>query len=180
MQHADLVEVTYLWIATRLSSLQTVFDEHTHRFEQVIHHAEFYVNAKALEEPTFTFEVGAVPPLYAVASKCRIPSLRRKALQLLARAPRKECMWGATSIGQLSARLIAIEEEGLGLPVPKWNGENEDATLPVTDSIMPSEEKRVHNLELMKNTTTNCFEVRVTRFCEADGHLRKTVQDYPI
>lgn len=89
-------------------------------------------------------------------------------------------MWGATSIGQLSARLIAIEEEGLGLPVPKWNGENEDATLPVTDSIMPSEEKRVHNLELMKNTTTNCFEVRVTRFCEADGHLRKTVQDYPI
>ena len=89
-------------------------------------------------------------------------------------------MWGATSTGQLAARVIAIEEEGLGLPVPLWNGESIDDTLPIIDAILPSEPKRVHNLELLKNNASGSFEVRVTRYSELDGSICKLVQDYPI
>ena len=102
-----------IWLSTRLDPTQRVFDEFTHHFHALISHAEAYIDAKATEKPTFTFEVGAVPPLYLTAIKCRVPSLRRQALDLLNRAPRKECIFGASSTAEVACRLIEIEEEYL-------------------------------------------------------------------
>lgn len=85
--------VAYVWLTTRLSPLETAFDDKIYHFRQVVHHAEIYVNAKAAA--VFTFEVGAIAPLYFVATKCRVPPLRRKALEVMARAPRKECKFVA-------------------------------------------------------------------------------------
>lgn len=83
--------VNFIWQRTRIGLSLMIFDEYRYHFEQILHHAAVYVKAKSLDQPVFTFEVGAVPPLYLVATTCRVPSLRRKALQLLAQAPRKEC-----------------------------------------------------------------------------------------
>ncbi|KAK5125987.1 hypothetical protein LTR85_011342 [Meristemomyces frigidus] len=170
--------VASVWLTTRLASQESVFDDYTHHFQQVVHHAEIYVTAKAA--PVFTFEVGAVAPLYFVATKCRVPSLRRKALEVMARAPRKECMWGATSTAQISARIIAVEEEGLGLPLPQWDGSSFDDTTPVSDSVLPAETERVQNLEILNNNNTGRYEVRVRRYREVGGQWSKVVQDYPI
>ena len=168
-----------VWLSTRLNPIQMAFDEQKYHFEELVRHAEVYVKAKAIEKPTFTFEVGAVPPLYFTATKCRIPSLRRRALDLITRAPRKECMWGAESTAELVARLIAIEEAELGLPVPDCSGWC--ATVAnIDDSISPLEEMRVHNVELLKNKSTGTFEVRITRYAEVNGRLRKRVEEVPI
>ncbi|TKA78274.1 hypothetical protein B0A55_04739 [Friedmanniomyces simplex] len=172
--------VSSIWLTTRLTASQLVFDKYTCHFQQVVPHAEAYVKALDTQKPIFTFEVGAVPPLYFAATKCRIPSLRRKALQLLSLAPRKECIWGATSTAQLAARIIAIEEEGLGLPAPAWDGSSRPGSSTVTDSVLPAESKRVHSLELLKNKTTGGYEVRVTRYHGLDGKLFPVVQAYPV
>ncbi|KAK5715924.1 hypothetical protein LTR15_009749 [Elasticomyces elasticus] len=150
--------VSIIWLTTRLNTRQLAFDDYTHHFEQILLHGESYIDSLDSLRLVFTFEVGAVPPLYFAATKCRIPSLRRKALQLLSIAPRKECMWGATSTAQLAARLIAIEEEGLSLPAPAWDGSSPTNASPVRDDILPPEHSRVHNLELLQNKTTGGYE----------------------
>ncbi|KAK4541983.1 hypothetical protein LTR36_007183 [Oleoguttula mirabilis] len=173
--------VSSIWLTTRLATLQTVFDDYTYHFQQVVHHAEIYVDAvNTKAAAVFTFEVGAIAPLFFVATKCRVPSLRRKALQVMARAPRKECMWGATSTAQASARLIAIEEEGLGLAAPRWDGSSSDLTSPVNDSVLPAETERVQNIEILNNNDSGRYEVRVTRYRPVHGQWSKVVQDYAI
>ncbi|KAK5693111.1 hypothetical protein LTR97_010587 [Elasticomyces elasticus] len=172
--------VSIIWLTTRLNTQQLAFDDYTHHFEQILYHGASYIDSLDSQRLVFTFEVGAVPPLYFAATKCRIPSVRRKALQLLSIAPRKECMWGATSTAQLAARLIAIEEEGLNLPAPAWDGSNIANASVVSDDILPPEHSRVHNLELLRNKTTSGYEVRVTRHYESGGNRVAVVQDYPI
>ncbi len=167
-----------VWQMTRLSTTQTVYDEFTYHFNEIIRHAEIYIKCKAVQQCSFTIEVGAVPPLYLTATKCRIPSLRRRALDLLSKAPRKECNWGARSTAEIVARVIAVEEEGLGLPTPDCGGKC--ANVALDDGILPSEEQRVHTLEILKNESTQGHEVRVTRYTPVDGRLWRRVQDFPL
>lgn len=169
--------VTRIWLSTRLAVAQAAFDAYTYDFEQIIHHAEVYILANA--DSIFTFEVGAIPPLYMTAVKCRIPSLRRKALQLLLKAPQKESIWGAATTAQLAATLMEVEEEGLGLPSPC------DAlhipVPPELDRILPIEEMRVHHLWILKNNDELRFDVKVLRYAQdaAEG-WRKMEQIVPI
>ncbi|KAK5134557.1 hypothetical protein LTR08_006342 [Meristemomyces frigidus] len=144
----------------------------------ILQHAEVYVDAVG-NDHIFTFEMGAVAPLYIVASMCRIPSLRRKALQLLARAPRKEFMWGATSTAQLIVRLIAIEEENIDIPIPLLNGQSEDGTLHIDDSVLPSESDRIQSYQMFKDSLSR-IRVRVTRYREEHDGFYASSQDYAI
>ncbi|RMZ27481.1 hypothetical protein D0859_08462 [Hortaea werneckii] len=185
--------VSYIWLSTRLVTEQVMFDQYTDHFEETLRYGEKYVNAKAGEPAVFTFEVGAVPPLYFVATKCRISSLRRRALSLLARAPRKEAMWGATSTGQLAARIIAVEEEGMGITPPMWNGEpipssatkaqgdeQTNGFVGNPDALLPAEENRVHNMEILRGSDGEYY-VRTTRYRKlSSGALERRVQDFPI
>ncbi|RMX76409.1 hypothetical protein D0869_10745 [Hortaea werneckii] len=185
--------VTHIWLSTRLVTEQVEFDQYTNHFEQTLRYGEKYVNAKAGQPAVFTFEVGAVPPLYFVATKCRVPSLRRHALRLLARAPRKEAMWGATSTGQLAARIIAVEEEGMGITPPMWNGEPLPSSAMKnqggepkgpfsgsSDTLLPAEKNRVHNMEILRGRDGE-FHVRTTRYRKlSSGALERMVQDFPI
>lgn len=162
---------------------QMIFDECTPHFEEIIRLSEIYVHNRIGEHSIFTFEVGTIPPLYWAATKCRIPSLRRRALELLLKAPAKECLWGARSCAEVVARLIAIEEEGLGHPVPSLVqiglGGGVSA---IDDSILPPEHQRVHHLGILVNEPANRFDIRVTRYIfNAETGLREKVySDYPI
>ena len=77
-------QASCLWLSTRLTGGEMVFDGYTHEFEEILRHAETYLANKG-ERPAFTFEVGVVPPLYLVATKCRVPSIRRKAIEMMKR-----------------------------------------------------------------------------------------------
>ena len=167
-----------IWLHTRLNLTETGYDRFTPEFRELIHHADLYVTAKAEQRPAFTFEVGAVPVLYFAASKCRVASLRRKALDLLTKAPGKEFTFGARTTAELIRRLIGIEEVGLELPGMELNGHS--ASLPINDTLVPSEDARVHNLELLKNNITNRHEVRITTYSESNGRLFRHTDDVPL
>jgi hypothetical protein len=61
---------------------------------------------------TLSFSLGIVDPLYEVCARCRDPVLRRKALDLLARHPRQECVWSSWSAWKVGKFLMRMEEEG--------------------------------------------------------------------
>ena len=85
--------------------------------------------------PRYSFEIGVLPPLHVAASKCRLPKLRREAIELLRQCTAQEGVWegygcaeaydwvmgieDSGAIGGLSERGVVGEVEG-GL-VPEWN-----------------------------------------------------------
>jgi hypothetical protein len=60
----------------------------------------------------FSFDIAVVPPLYTVVIKCRDPHIRRAALKLLDRYPRREGVWDSVANAGLGRWVMALEEEG--------------------------------------------------------------------
>ena len=166
-----------IWIPTRLSCRKTAFDAYTDQFRELLNHAEVFLNHHTSERPVFTFEFGAIPSMYWVACECRVPSLRRKALALLRKAPKKESFLGADSSAEVAYRQLVIEERDLRLPDPAELDENSDGIY-VDDSVLPAEDKRVHFMELVN--TTPVFKIRVTMLVEKDGYFHWVVEDIPV
>ncbi|KAI1609312.1 hypothetical protein EDD37DRAFT_653725 [Exophiala viscosa] len=61
--------------------------------------------------PVFAFSQGVVGPLYIVAMQCRSPKLRREAIALLLRYPRREGLWDSFSAGRLAFEAMSLEED---------------------------------------------------------------------
>lgn len=89
-------------------------------------------------------------------------------------------MWGATNTAQLAARLVAIEEEGLDLPTPTWDGGLSSHDPPVSDARLPQESERIQSFEIMKYLETGAYQVRIIRFRHVDGRISRVLQDYTI
>lgn len=81
--------VAIIWLSTYLSNVQIAFDHYNDRFENIVHYADTIITL-GCTQPSFTFEVGVIPPIYFVATKCRDPAIRRRALSLLQKAPQRE------------------------------------------------------------------------------------------
>jgi len=78
------------------------------------YHEDGYLHIK----PSFALDLGIVPPLFVVATKCRDRKLRREAIRLLLSSPRREGMWDSILSGRVAQWIMEIEEEDL-LP---WEG----------------------------------------------------------
>lgn len=62
-------------------------------------------------KPSFSADLGIVPPLYVVATKCRNPVIRRQAIQLLRSSSRREAMWDSELTARIGTWIMEIEEE---------------------------------------------------------------------
>ena len=62
-------------------------------------------------KPSFSADLGIVPPLYVVATKCRNPVIRRQAIQLLRSSSRREGMWDSELVARIGSWIMDIEEE---------------------------------------------------------------------
>jgi len=69
----------------------------------------------------FSFELGVITPLSLVIVKCRDPRIRRDALNLLYKYPRREGVWDSVITAALGRWVINMEEEWEGLNDP-WDG----------------------------------------------------------
>jgi hypothetical protein len=70
---------------------------------------ESYLHIKA----SFALDLGIVPPLFVVATKCRDRKLRREAIRLLMSSPRREGMWDSILCGKVAQWIMEVEEEGM-------------------------------------------------------------------
>ena len=62
---------------------------------------------------SFALDLGIVPPLFVVATKCRDRTLRREAIALLMSSPRREGMWDSILCGKVGEWIMEVEEEGM-------------------------------------------------------------------
>lgn len=60
--------------------------------------------------PSFSLDNGVIAPLYEVATLCRDPAIRRRAVQILRSAPRQEGVFNSHLSAMVAERVIEIEE----------------------------------------------------------------------
>ncbi|KAI9798772.1 MAG: hypothetical protein M1833_004602 [Piccolia ochrophora] len=58
-------------------------------------------------------QLGVVSPLYATATKCRHPSIRREAVALLLASSYREGIWDGVALGRVAQCVMTWEEDGL-------------------------------------------------------------------
>lgn len=66
------------------------------------------------KESGFVFDMQIIVPLMTVGWVYRHRALRKEAIELLLRSPRKEGVWDGIVIGKIMAFLAEVEEEGMG------------------------------------------------------------------
>jgi len=114
-------KVVYIWVRVCTVAGETATDAFHADFEELIHYAEQISKADvgtATPEP-LSFDVSTMGPLYYATLKCRCPATRRRALELLRFAPRREGVWNSHHAYATAKRIIEVEERhvnGRGLP----------------------------------------------------------------
>lgn len=61
-------------------------------------------------QPLFCLDDGVLAPLYEVATLCRDPTIRRRAVSILRSAPRQEGLFNSHLLAMVAEKAIAIEE----------------------------------------------------------------------
>ncbi|KXJ92857.1 hypothetical protein Micbo1qcDRAFT_160695 [Microdochium bolleyi] len=84
-------------------------------------------------KPSFSADLGIIPPLFVVATKCRERRIRRSAIELLGSSSRREGMWDSDLSARIGAWVASIEEEDD--TTARLERSMSDATSPYSGSI---------------------------------------------
>ncbi|CAG7943486.1 unnamed protein product [Penicillium salamii] len=120
-------EMVTVMAAVSLSESEMDFDAYTDRFSAIIagvHELSQIWSLSATEswnpgpgagntdprDRGFTIESGYIPPIYYTAMKCRIPHIRRQAIQALRLTPRREGLWNGPLLADVLEEVIGIEQ----------------------------------------------------------------------
>lgn len=107
------------------AKFESAFDNHTDRFQAIVDLAENVTEAWKKESQEFnllfSFDLGITPPMFLVASRCRHPLIRRRAVDLMLHSPFYHGAWQDRYSGLCGQRIIEIEEENTGILVDHIN-----------------------------------------------------------
>ncbi|KUJ18088.1 uncharacterized protein LY89DRAFT_583316 [Mollisia scopiformis] len=90
------------------------FDAYTDTFSDMITLSSTILLTLTKTSPTtpkFSFDSHVVIPLHMIAHKCRDPLIRRRAIELLTRYPRREGVWDSALGARIGSWAMAVEEE---------------------------------------------------------------------
>ena len=167
-------------LAAYLMSSECEWDSRREDFEEILRVTEALI-ADSSSNPTelsmgLTLESGLIYPMHALAWKCRYPSIRRRALDLLLRSPRREWLLDAQQYHSIFSRIMVIEEESLGL---------QSGTTP-DDNMLPPDHVRVHDFVCIPQpgTSGDCSRYKVTFMTKPEGvngpwHFTTEYMDLP-
>lgn len=118
--------MTFIMAATALRGTnEGIFDSYTQEFSSILHQTADLGSMLSvltsngilrdfhLPEVSFTADMGFITPLYFTAMRCRVPSLRRQAIDKLSRAPHREGAWGGPFVSRIAEHVMVMEEDGI-------------------------------------------------------------------
>ncbi|KAE9375780.1 hypothetical protein N431DRAFT_207276 [Stipitochalara longipes BDJ] len=131
--------IVWIVISNAKNTDETSFDAYLAHFEAVVDLAEASIDTECGTSWTrrwanVNFQMQNVSHLYLTATKCRNPTIRRKALALLKGSFTGDRLWNMDITIGLAERVVELEEEGL-----------EDLT-DLKGDVVPSEWARIYNV----------------------------------
>ncbi|KAF4876994.1 putative transcriptional regulatory protein [Colletotrichum siamense] len=92
---------------------ENFYDTMVPQFEYQIGLAERLIETTEIPQWRFSVDMGAISCLYHTAVKCRNPDIRRRAIALLKRWPRREAVYDSLACAALAEEIVKIEEGAL-------------------------------------------------------------------
>ena len=108
-----LYQSMFIQISCALDETHMLVDDFKDTFTSILDDAEElleHTKEPQGDEPSFSIEIGLVGCMYSVAWHCRHPALRRRALDILRRAPAQESLWTSNATLKIAEQVIALEE----------------------------------------------------------------------
>ncbi|PQE17519.1 putative UPC2 Regulatory involved in control of sterol uptake protein [Rutstroemia sp. NJR-2017a BBW] len=119
---ATHLKATAITLSAVTTTSEMVYDQFMSSFRYIVRAGErlitSYESTHFPQNSRFSLDIGVVPPLHVVATKCREPNIRRKAVDLLFRIPRQEGMWDGVLSARIGRWIVGCEEDGLDIPTP--------------------------------------------------------------
>ncbi|KAJ5752263.1 hypothetical protein N7520_009180 [Penicillium odoratum] len=95
------------------------WDRYYSAFEQMVilgeSIVEFSSSLPSSSQKTFSLDLSIIAAMFNVASRCRDPHIRRRAIRVLRTAAVQEGVWNSGFVATIAEKWIEIEEEGLGV-----------------------------------------------------------------
>ncbi|KAF4290227.1 hypothetical protein CNMCM8686_001399 [Aspergillus fumigatus] len=151
-----------------LSRDELIYDQLDEDFRAIVSYAEDLIELNAsLDKDSvlsvFSLESGLVSSLGYTARKCRNPVLRRKAIRLLYRCPRKEGLWGVQQYAVIARIIVQAEEAAV-------------AHLPLAQRI-PEDRHRVYTVHIQNRNCSSCRLVLMYLPENGDGEWHCRVRE---
>ncbi|KAL9110494.1 MAG: hypothetical protein Q9227_005038 [Pyrenula ochraceoflavens] len=102
--------VLYMVTQATLANDEMAFDKYTEGFESILSNC---AKALAAKHPSTETTLGLVPPIFFVATRCRDPIIRRKALAQLKAPHCSERMRNTCQAANIAERIMYLEERGI-------------------------------------------------------------------
>ncbi|KAK5996693.1 Transcriptional regulatory protein moc3 [Cladobotryum mycophilum] len=142
-EQESLLTIKYLTavhtLAASLYAEETIYDRFSSEFITIVDLSADILNKKTCRDGTFLLDMGVIHPLYMVATKCRCPMTRRRAISLLHNFPGVEGVWDGAPNARVAEVIMRREEEGLGYDADNWD---------ITRTWVIPEWRRIHAADI--------------------------------
>ncbi|KAJ5607964.1 hypothetical protein N7537_004583 [Penicillium hordei] len=136
-----------------LKQQETVFDAHFADFATIVAQSRLILDTSAGPngvQPPFTFEMSVGVPLAMTVLRCRDPTLRRRALDLLRLSPPIQGFFKCAPVALLSEMLMKLEE-GYGLAVREnTSAPSQKVEATTSQAALIPEEARIHEYGIFR------------------------------
>jgi hypothetical protein len=133
-------KVTYMKAATCLYAEEMIFDQFDQEFEEILCLAEYLLYTTDLvttnnnslsmrNKVVLTFNMGIIEALFWTAIKCRSPTSRHRAIEILKKVSWQEGVWNAEMMVAVAEKFVRIEEDGTEYDL-RIGGEGREIRIP--------------------------------------------------
>ncbi|ORX99284.1 hypothetical protein BCR34DRAFT_576668 [Clohesyomyces aquaticus] len=116
----------------------SAFDEGRHfslMMDMVFQIIEYSPSKPKVGLPTFSSNLGLVPPLFLVAKRGPDLRLRKKAIDVLLAHPRRESVWDGTQAGLIAREAMTIELANMRKELKEQNSDLDEDTVSIPDHL---------------------------------------------
>lgn len=148
-------EMLSVILAVCVSPMRITTDAFTRNFQTIVDQSSIALDSSARTNgilPPFTFEISIGLPLWFTSLRCREPTIRRAALNLLAQSHRIQGLYKRDHGTIMGERIIFLEEGIAKLKI--------DASPPATGNITPSQ-KSIHYGDMSPDSPFNAPAVKL-------------------
>lgn len=117
--------INHIMLSGTFFKTETAYDAFLPEFTAIITLAgkvlTYLTASHQADEPRFSVDIGIVPAIFLVASRCRFDHVRRPALEMLFSCNLREGIWDALAVAHVAKWLRSLELEGLaeGAMIPE-------------------------------------------------------------
>lgn len=110
-------KVSHIMLSGTFFTSESSYDVFLPEFTAIINLAEIVLPYLASShqggDPRFSVDIGVVPGIFLVASRCRFDDVRKRAIEMLFSCDLREGIWDALAVAHVAKWLRSLELEGL-------------------------------------------------------------------